>query len=274
MNRFLFPALALCALAFLTWSCLPDPLEGDTDLQSVEDHAFAESEFQEIQAVFEAEARQTDLVKKTEGYFCSCSGADLVANPNGTYTMTIDYGAGCTCLDGRTRTGKLIGVFSGKWQPGTTLTITPENYTVTGLNNVTYQFSFTKTVSLKTANAAGNPVVEVSVNNAVLTAPAGQIRWNADWVTEWISGLGDIDPSNNVYTVTGNAAGTDIEGLNFTVEIVTPLRVEGSCPNVVSGVLKLTPDGRQVRTIDYGNGACDREAVISIGSFSRTILLR
>ncbi len=270
-------SLFLLAFSLVVWSCLPDPLEGDTDTQSVEDNAFVESEFNEIAFLFETEAAQSDLLKKTDavmGYFCSCSGADVTANANGTFTMVIDYGTGCTCLDGRTRSGQLVGTFSGKWQPGTTLSITPVDYKVKGLNGVVYELSFDKTITYTGPNTAGNTEIRVQVANAQLASPDGVIFWNSDRITEWISGQGDFDPSNNVYLVRGSADGKDVNGLNFDVTIDQALRLEGSCPNVVSGVLSLKPDGKLKRTIDYGNGNCDREATITIGSFSRTILLR
>lgn len=266
------PPLALLFLCLSVTSCDVDPLQGDEEIQSTLDHFFAQSEFSAIQTVIDGEARlSTELNKttNTQGFLCDCSQASVTANGDGTFTMVVDFGSGCTCLDGRIRRGKLMGVFNGKWnQAGASVTITSDGYTVTALTGATYEFDFTKTITL-----VDEDTYSVNVQNARLTSDEGVITWNSTRTVEWAAGKGDLDPSNNEFLISGTASGTATNGVDFTVTIDEPLRVVASCPHVVSGVLSLTPDGKAERLIDYGNGDCDSEVILTIAGFSRSVEL-
>jgi hypothetical protein len=56
----------------------------------------------------------------------------------------------------------------------------------------------------------------------------------------------------------------------FSLLITTPLRVEVGCPWIVSGVLQIIPGSLDVRTVDYGNGACDSQVTVSVNGMSFT----
>lgn len=271
----LFLLASLFALAFV--GCGTDPIGADKEIQSSIDHAFAQSEFSNMQNMIDLEAQLSGELNKTgstQGYFCSCSTVDVVQNSANNYTLTLDYGTGCICLDGRRRAGKLIAVFDGKWNvDGTTVTITPENYQVTGLNGTVYDFSFTHTITRAGLNNAGHFVLSVRVEDAVLSSTEGTIRWESTRNVAWTEGILDGDPSTNVYEITGSASGTSSNNVSFTVTIDEPLVIKTTCPHIVQGVLSLTPAGKLTRTLDYGDGTCDNEALLVIDTFSRTITL-
>jgi hypothetical protein len=175
-------------------------------------------------------------------------------------------------VDGRLRTGKLVADFVGKWKDaGSTVTIVPENYTVAG-----YSFSFNKVITHNGLNGQGDPSWTTVVTNAVLSHPTnGSSSWECTRVTTWTDGYGDMDVSNNAYEVTGTASGVSRNGVPYTavVDMDRPLRILANCPNIVSGVLGLTPQDRQTREIDYGNGACDKDAVLTVGNYTTIITL-
>ncbi|MEM6264291.1 MAG: hypothetical protein AAGI38_17390 [Bacteroidota bacterium] len=248
----------------------------DKDTQSSIDNSFAESEFSAIQRTFDLEGQQDESVKKNNsGYFCACSQISVSEIADSTYQMVIDYGSGCTCLDGRTRAGKLTGIFYGQWKnDGSYVDITPENYRITLLNGEAYDFSFSKKISKLGPDSDGNPTFRTEVKNAVLTGDDGTVRWNSTRTTKWVEGVGDLNPSTNVYLVSGGATGTNRKGVDFEVEILEPLRIEMDCPNVTQGVLELTPDEKETRSLDYGDGTCDRRATFSVGNFTTEITLR
>ena len=266
-----FSLIIICFFCFI--ACEDNPLGNDTEIQTALDHSFAQSEFGVIQSNFDIEAQlNDDLSNKTtaNGFFCSCSSINVTENADGTYNMEIDYGSGCVCLDGRTRSGKLIGIFNGKWNvDGAFVDITSDNYKVKGFDGTTYDFSFNKRITRVNAQN-----YSVKVENAVLSSDDGTITWNSDRTIEWVGGVNDMDPETNEYLIRGSASGTAITGVNFTVTIDEPLKILANCPNIVSGVITLTPQGRTDRLIDYGNGTCDATANVTISGFSRTIQLR
>jgi len=83
-----------------------------------------------------------------------------------------------------------------------------------------------------------------------------------------------------MYSITGSASGTTGTGTHFTVSITSPIIVKLSCwfespskPGLVQGTLQITPDGKPVRTIDYGSGDCDNTATITVNGNSHPYTL-
>ena len=82
---------------------------------------------------------------------------------------------------------------------------------------------------------------------------------------EWIAGESTIlDPWDDVYLISGTADGTGINGNTFSVVIHNPLRVALNCKWIESGTLTLTPQNLSPRDVDYGSGACDDQATVTI----------
>lgn len=266
----------LVAGAMVFSSCKRDRVTFDGELYTAVDNGFAESEFSAIRSLVDTEARADSNVygksTGTTGYYCP-GAVVTVTNLSATgANMTVDFGTGANCLDGRLRTGKLHGVFSGKWKDvGSSVVITPENYTVSG-----YAFSFTETITYQGLNTDSDPYWTTVVTNAVLThASNGMSTWNCNRTTVWTEGSGDLDPSNNVYEVFGQANGVARNNIAYTVVVdqAKALRAEVGCQWVVSGQLELTPKDYDTRTIDYGNGACDNKAVLTVGNYTSEITL-
>ena len=275
--RFLACA-ALVSTVALT-SCDTGEITGDEDTVSSQENDFADSEFSRMSSHFDIQARlDPDLSGKT-GKSVFCPNADVTGTKTGTntYSLTIDFGTGCDCADGRTRAGKLSGTLSGKWPlPGTTLEITPTNYSVTALNGTTYSVAFDRTVTINPVNAAGNfSYTDVTTNGVFASAAKGTFSWEGTHTVEWIKGDETLlDPTDNEYSITGQAQGSASNDITYTAEIATPLIVKYGCAYITSGVLEVTPDGLSTRSLDYGTGTCDNKATFSVGGFSSVITLR
>lgn len=272
MKSQLLPIAAL-TLALGFTACKRDKVEPDTELQTSIDNSVASSEFSSVSNLFDSEARSdSDVNGKTEGTTgLYCPGAVVTVNVTSstTATMTVDFGTGCTCLDGRTRTGILTGSFSGKWKDaGSNATITTSNYTVS-----TYPVSFTMEVTQNGVNGDGHLNWDVTVSNGSIVTPTGTITYQSTRNTEWIAGQGDFDPSNDEFLITGSASGTARTGKAFTMNVDQALHIKSNCSNIVAGILSLTPDGLSTRTIDYGSGTCDNQAVFTLGTYTTTVTL-
>jgi hypothetical protein len=270
--------VALSFLFALTQQAWTDRIDDllDTDVQSSIDNSFAEAEFNSLQQLFEVEAEASDDVRKNNaGTFCPCSTVDVEAGGDGTYKMTVDFGSGCLCRDGRTRSGKLIGIFSDKWSASNvSLQITPEDYEVTNLLGTTWEVDFVKEITKTGPNNAGQPSWTVKVQDASMVSDQGSITWNSERTTSLVEGAGDLDFQNNVYETSGTASGINLNGLAYDAEISVPLRIEADCAHITQGVWSLTPEDKATRTIDYGDGTCDNKATFSLGNFTKEITLR
>ena len=210
---------------------------------------------------------------------------DITQSPpvwNNTFpkTLTIDFGTtNCLGNDGKTRRGRIISVFTGKYnQAGTIITTTLSNYHVND-----YSVEGTKTVTNN-----GNNSFSISVNGSVASPDGSQtVSWVSTRTRVWIEGANtgfwtqNPDGSfmllngilDDVYSVTGSATGINRDGLPFTVEITTALRVEfcSWIPEITVGALSIQPDGLNERIIDFGSGACDRTYTVTIGQNVYTI---
>jgi hypothetical protein len=266
-----FAALA-CLLLFA--ACNRDRQQWDGELTSTIDNNFADSEFNAIRNLVDTEGTADSTIfgktTETDGVFCPTSTATVTILSSTSARLTIDFGTGSNCLDGRLRTGKLNATFNGKWKDaGSTVVITPESYTVAG-----YGFFFTATVTVNGRDANNKVSWTTVVTDAELVHPTqGTILWDGTRTTTWIEGEGSFDASTYVYEVTGSANGTARNGLTFVAQIEQPLRVELSCPNIVGGVWSVTPQGREKRLIDYGTTGCDNQAVLTVGTYSTVLTL-
>jgi hypothetical protein len=196
---------------------------------------------------------------------------------NATGTMTIDFGtAGIKSgIDGRTRKGKIQIVYTGKYRMvGSTQTITLDNYYVDG-----NKIEGTKVLTHSHENSV--LITSIKETGGKITFTDGKIiEWNSERTRKWDVKNTPFDITDDEVTVAGTATGKSREGVAFTVNIENsrPLLWKVSCVAVsnyvaVSGVLKITPAGGSEYTVDYGDGNCNKEVIVSSGGASKTISL-
>ena len=232
----------------------------DRDYTAAVDHDRAESYFTDALKLSDAAAKDGELP-------CAVSVAlDTVSVP---HTLLIDFGTtNCMGTDGRNRRGRMTVTFTGRYRdPGTVITITPEDYYVND-----YRLQGVKTVTNAGLNGEGQPFFSVSVNGTV-TAPDG--AWTSTHSYQrtrtWIVGSDTPQLLDDVYLITGNGTGISRNGSTFSLLITTPLRVEVGCPWIVSGVLQIIPATLETRTVNYGNGACDSQLTVTVNGSTFTI---
>lgn len=260
---------------------------------SAEDNALAEDAFDEVfksmnEAADEVNLDGTAKMAGKKDYTFGADCATLTLDPpawdsggwNSTFpkTLTIDFGsANCTGNDGKKRRGKIISVFTGKHNmTGTVVTTTLDGYYVND-----YNVQGTKKVTTTGARS-----YSIQVDGAVISPDASQsVTWSSTRTRTWIEG----DDTNwwtikdgtwmtwkgitdDVYSITGSASGTNRFGRTFEVNITTPLRVQfcGWIPEITVGVLTIEPDDLKTRTVDFGSGACDRTFTVEIGKKTYT----
>lgn len=230
------------------------------------DNTVSEFGFDDVYSVSHGEANSNNNLR-------SC-GTVIVDTTAGTYfpvTLTFDFGTSTTCIDGRTRSGKLTAVYTDRWSAvGMTCTVTPDNYKVnnhgvTGTQVITNQ-----------GLTNGAPTFKSEITNGEVTLPDGnKITRNATKYWSWIAGASTpLNVLDDVYQLTGTANGTTRNGNAYTATITTPLVKAQNCAWVQEGRIEVTPTGGgTVRAIDYGNGTCDASAEVSYGRWSSTIVL-
>lgn len=269
------------SLTLLITSCKKKQKEEDTETTSAAENSLASSIDNDMNNIADEAGRTKNIssFKTTESSSimssCATLKFDTLVNTNAD-SITVNYGSSnCVCNDGRSRRGSLLIVYTGKYKDSlTTITITPINYFVND-NKVSGQ----KTIKNLGHNSAGHLVYEINSNISIVKADnTGTIQWSGTRHREWLTGEGTLIWSDDKYSITGSANGTNANGRSYT-SVITPGKPLirdmslGCRKHFVSGELQHTPQGKPTRIIDYGNGTCDDKATVTINNTTYTITL-
>ncbi len=281
--------------------------EPDKETNTVSDNANAENIANDIIAMGSQAVENGALTEFRTTGSAELSGIVSMApcasvSVNGS-TVTVDFGTtGCTGADGRVRTGKLFFDLSGsnpvsatKYRnPGFKMVVTSQNYVV---DSYTVAISG-KTVTNTTPASIGtgtNPGTNLTWNiksNITVTKPSGggTVTWKCDRNKEltntndascYKGQLLPIDWSKAKVKLNGNASGVNSKGENYTATAIDLVRDFTCSPSLVypkrhpfiSGKINYTPGARPTRYFDYGTGACDLNATVTINGVTYAITL-
>jgi hypothetical protein len=194
--------------------------------------------------------------------------------------IVLDFGTqGCTSNDGHTRYGKIITTYTGRLiTPGKSATTTFEGYKIDSIS-----VQGTHKITNTTALGSNQRQFTVEVTDAKLTKPSGNyIQWEGTRVITQVEGNGTPDlPLDDVFTITGSGHGKVKRGNDLFIwqsEITEPLRKKFICHWISKGILKvrretLPATSPWVSFLNYGNGACDFDATLTINGVVHQIQL-
>lgn len=200
-----------------------------------------------------------------------CFTVTVVPNIPGVFpkTVTIDFGNGCTGRDGKLRKGKIVSIFTNRMLvPGAKVSTTFVGYHVDSFHiegtHITENTSTSNMQGLKLK------VIEGKISNTI----SGKWRkWNSTKDILQVEGNGTPNfPLDDVYKITGNAAGGNSIGHTWSSLIVDPLIKKFTCRWIVKGTVRLTRNSRHA-VLDYGNGNCDNLAILYINGVGHVITL-
>lgn len=268
-------ALGLVGLTFvvLTFACKKEKEEDSTPkYQSAVDNSKAENLFN---GAFK-QVSQYSVIVDTASKSPISKGYPILTITGSGYpkTFTLDFGTKTLCNDGRTRSGKIVTILSGRYiDSATTVRSVFENFYET-VNSVDYHLTGIHNVVNLGHNSLAHPAFRINVDSASVTAPDGTIKWTSVRYREFTAGYDSwLNPFDDTYTITGSANGTDINGDAFTVNITQGLEVQFGCPFIKAGKIEVVNSGRPTISIDYGSGTCDASAVVSVNGYSVTIVM-
>jgi len=265
---------------FITTSCFvgcrkKETTEVDNETQSAVDNAVADQEYAAIVPAVNSHAINTKGTGHQDRIMAACDSltkisGDTLFGQTGhidpTYTMSVNN-AGCnlTMPDGKARTGFIKVKLTGKIKnPGSKMIINLMNYKTNGA--ITYSCDSIIVTTLASSSVA--PVFS-SFNIKLF----GGVCQTSNWVIKYKFDRtfknypkGKTNGGDPVVEVFGTSSGVNREGRAFTVN--TPQSSQcikhKSCEFIDKGIIELTPDGFKTRTIDFGNGTCDDNAVFTV----------
>lgn len=274
------------AIIALTWfSCKKDKEETlEYDTQTAYDNSLADGLFNDVnnianQALSGSLSTYRGGQSGEETLLSACATVTLTPDSSGSGgTATVDFGSiPCRCRDNRFRKGIISVRYTGAYRDsGTVITTTFNNYYVGLDSTALYKVEGTKTVTNKGRNSANNTWFSINVSNARVTSPSGtSMTWNSTRQREWIAGQSTTSIwSDDTYSITGSASGTNFAGTAFTVSITSPLIFSLDCAYIKQGKFDLTPSGKPTRSFDYGSGTCDALATVTVNGRTFNIVLR
>ena len=187
----------------------------------------------------------------------------ITVTPNNhTYpkTVTIDFGDGCICADGKFRKGAIILHLTGPIRrSGSVLTITFRNFY---LNRA--HIEGTKIISNLSEN--GNIKFTVQVVGGKVTFPNGRgYQYQSLKYVRQIEGGNTRTCRDDVYSIEGRSKTEFNNGVTVNLNTESPLIKKVVCPWISNGVLKIKINDR-VLFLNYGapdNGECDNKALLT-----------
>lgn len=258
--------LSAIALAGILWSCseAEDPSLGpegfngnDLTLTTQVDEVNGEmDDIVMLMAQVDLSAAKETGVSNRYAYPSCVQTTQTVTFPYVYRTM--DFGTGCTWVNGRTYAGVLNAVLTlNTALQVTNVTLTSDSFKIDGLS-----FSGTKSAVIK-VNEAGNRVAEVTTDLVITTSSGLSAMVTGTLKRERIAGADSNNWEDNVFLIEGNRTITTSKGRKFYLETESALRRELSCKYVVSGTLRMDLDIPASLWLDYGNGSCDNKGLLS-----------
>lgn len=258
---------SVCAICLLWTSCEKEETTTQQTAETSQDLAMAQNFLQTTE-------EEVDLLLETRsGDNEDCPIVTFTPDASSfPRTVTIDYGTeGCEGPHGYLRRGIIqIEISDSMKIPGATRTKTFVDFYIEDV-----QILGTKTLTYSGQNDDQQDVWVRMVNGAQLLFPNGEeVSWTAEQTIVRLEGQATEELLDDVFQITGNSSGVNRQGNPFTSEIVDPLLKPRNCRWPVSGT-RTTMVNDSERTLDYGDGACDRDATVTWDNgFSREILLR
>lgn len=300
-------SLIILALSLAFASCKKDKKEDepqDKDTAAASDNSYSENVANDIvlignQALDNANNSLSTfrgIQPADEPFLTACASSITV--DTSLKRVTVVFNGSVVCSDGRTRSGSLLFDYSQSTNgakhyrsPGFKCSVTASNYKVDGnaitINSKVIQNTTAVGFNPSTTNITWSIASDISVTKT----DGGVVTWNC---TRYKTLLNTAD--TNVYKndalpivwtkarvgLTGSATGVTAQGNSYTSTITSQLVRDFNCsPNTtyahrhpfIQGSIEFTPQGKLTRKIDFGSGACDEIATLTIGTYTTTITL-
>ena len=268
MKTSIYSLLILSFIVLAVFSCKKDEEDKDvTDeaTQSIKDNADAQSVFDNIFTLVNDELNEAEN-GGNKSMDSGCPTVTVTWETDYISSITIDFGdTYCSPENSNDQyKGKLIATATGKYRDSLTVITTAfENFYVND-----FHVEGSKTVTNLGRDTEGFINYSIAVENGKLTSPSGITKeWQSTRNRKWTQGENTVIwPFDDVYEITGNASGTNINGDSYTITVNNPLWVRVGCRFVQQGNLTVVTNNNSV-IVDYGTyqaGVCDKTIIYTV----------
>jgi hypothetical protein len=259
----------------------------DSDTDAAADHTQVETHSNDIvnigeQASYGATTTYK-LGQQAENIYSTCATITVAAlNNTDNDTLTVNFGTGCAGLDGRTRSGILQYLYTAGLNyrdSGNVINVSSTNYMVDG-NSINIG---SKTIKNLGHITNGDLTWSITSSISVTKSNGKTIQWTSNKTKVLLAGERPnnqpIDWAHAQIAVYGSASGTSANGESFTANaaqsawLVRNFNCTGYRKYFVAGELDFTPGTKPTRYINFGTGACDDMAAITISGHVYNVVL-
>jgi hypothetical protein len=182
--------------------------------------------------------------------------------------MTIDFGTSCSGKDGKIRSGKII-VTSTSFN--TFPSVRDKSFVNYFVDGKKIEGSVTKTITKDQENNIRTAVLQ---ENITITFPnnEGTAKRIANLTRQYLRNK-LANPADNQIVSWGTVEFTRVSGVKVTKTITSadPLVFKVACHHIVSGTVSVTTSDNRSWTINYGDGACDAKATLTMDGKTKEI---
>jgi len=227
-------------------------LKANADMDNISD---------DVAYIAESESNETSTAGRggQPSFLSGCATQTTTISGN-TWTRVLDFGAtNCALANGNLVRGKIIIVF--------------QNDFAAQSRNITYSFDNfyhndrhvegSRTVGKSFNN--GHPRAVIDLNLTVTTPQGAVYHRTGQRVRNFTAGWQTLDLSDNEFDITGTWVTTFPSGTVQTAAIIFPLIVHWDCAHIMSGTIDFSRNNSSATAVlDYGDGACDDQAILTI----------
>ena len=196
-----------------------------------------------------------DTKKFKEDKYGDCASV-VVDEENNTKTIT--FSQECEGKRGQTRSGTIIVTYSQiQGEIGSFREVSYDDFY---LNDV--KIEGTRRTEILSTDENGSKTMRTTLNDGKMIYEDGTFKTKSAEMTRYIH----VENDRKQYTtLSGSKSGVSTEGVSFSMEITTPIKFVYNCfgegqrkrGKVPVQGIKVTNDGAQTITTDFGDGTCD-----------------
>jgi hypothetical protein len=259
----------------------------DSNIDAATDHILAETQANDIVNIGEQASSGSistyRLGNQLASIYTACAviTLDTLVNTDSD-TLIVNFGTSCIGLDGRTRSGMLQYIYTAGFHyrdSGNVISVSSNNYIVDGNKiNIT-----SKTIKNLGHISNGNLTWNINATMSISKASGGTMQWTSNKTRVLVAGEQlhnlPIDWAHAEFAIYGSASGTSSDGESFIANVAQAnwLIRNFNCTSdrkcFVAGELDFTPGSKPTRYINFGIGACDNQATVTIDGNVDTITL-
>jgi len=267
---FLFSCQKESSLTNSNTSATPFVTEAEATVYS-DESARTEASFDDVEDVSMTAAEEEGNLSAPNGRLFPFEELRLRLGPCATITVTpddntypkkitIDFGDGCLCEDGKFRKGAIYIYLTGPIRrTGSVMTISFHDFF---LNHA--HIEGTKVISNLSEN--GNIKFTVQVTGGKVTFPDGRgYSYESLKYVKQIEGASTPIVGDNVYSIEGRSKTEFNNGVTVNLNTESPLIKKVACSWISDGVVKIKINDRTL-FLNYGapnNGDCDNKALLT-----------